>query len=205
MVFTITGRLFIVTVFFFFGISNISYSQNKNYIDSLQRFQENYIKTHGAVKGKERQYLRFFPVSEKYLVNSSVERIYEAPWFKMETSGKEKKVYRVYAILKFQFSDTVCKLHVYQSQQLMGMKEYADHLFIPFTDLTTGEESYENGRYMEMTIADLEKESYLLDFNKAYNPYCAYISDVYNCPLPPKENALPVAIKAGEMKFEKLH
>src|SRR5690349_9579885 len=91
-----------------------SYSQKGNYSDSLRRFQQNYINTHGAVKGSDRKYLHFFPVDQQYAVDTRVERIYEAPWFKMETSGKEKKVYRLYAILHFRLNDTVCKLHVYQ-------------------------------------------------------------------------------------------
>jgi uncharacterized protein len=180
-------------------------AQQSGYYDSLQSYQENYVKKHGAVKAKDKEHLHFFPVSEKYRVNTRVERIYDAPWFKMETSGKEKKVYRTYAVLHFLLDGVAYKLHVYQSQELMDIKKYADHLFIPFTDLTTGEESYENGRYIDLTIDELEPGTCFVDFNKAYNPYCAYITDVYNCPLPPKENDLPVAIKAGEMKFGKLH
>ena len=171
----------------------------------MQVFQQDYVKTHGAVKGGDRKHLHFFPIDEKYKVSTRVEKIYEAPWFKMETSGKEKKVYRVYAILHFKVNDSLYKLQVYQSQELMGIKEYVDYLFIPFTDLTTGEESYENGRYIEMKTAELEGDTYILDFNKAYNPYCAYVSNVYNCPIPPRENDLPVAIRAGEMKFGKGH
>jgi len=185
--------------------SSVAAAQGNTYADSIRLFHAKYIKEHGAVKNADRKHLHFFPADEKYRVAATVERIFEAPWFRMETSGKEKKVHRVYAILTFRLHDTTCKLYVYQSQQLMGMKEYADHLFIPFTDLTSGEESYENGRYIDLTIDDLENGYYLLDFNKAYNPYCAYVSDVYNCPVPPKENDLPVPIRAGEMKFGKSH
>ncbi len=195
----------LVSVLLFICIYFPIAAQQSDYIDSIKSFQENYIKTHGAVKGANREHLHFFPANEKYRVNARVERIYEAPWFKMETSGKEKKVYRTYAVLHFQLEGSSYKLHVYQSQQLMAMKEYADHLFIPFTDLTIGEESYENGRYIDIMIADLEGSNYIIDFNKSYNPYCAYISEVYNCPVPPKENDLSVMIKAGEMKFGKLH
>ncbi len=183
----------------------VAAAQGNNYTDSIRSFQAKYIKEHGAVKNADRKYLHFFPADEKFRVAARVERIYEAPWFSMETSGKEKKVYRIYAILTFRINDTSCKLHVYQSQQLMGLKEYADHLFIPFTDLTSGDETYENGRYIDMSIDDLENGYYLLDFNKAYNPYCAYGSDMYNCPVPPKENDLRVAILAGEKKFGKEH
>lgn len=196
---------FLAFTLFFFSVCFSTSAQQSDYIDSIQSYQENYVKKHGAVKGNDKEHLHFFPVAEKYRVTAKVERIYEAPWFKMETSGKEKKVYRTYAVLHFQLGGTAYKLHVYQSQQLMEIKQYADHLFIPFTDLTSGEESYENGRYIDMTIDDLEAGTYIIDFNKAYNPYCAYITDVYNCPVPPKENNLPIPIKAGEMKFGKSH
>ena len=87
----------------------------------------------------------------------------------------------------------------------MAIKEYAESLFIPFTDLTCGEESYDNGRYIDLNIQDLESGSYIIDFTKAYNPYCAYISGVYNCPVPPAENNLVVAIRAGEKKYAASH
>ncbi|HNJ28593.1 MAG TPA: DUF1684 domain-containing protein, partial [Ferruginibacter sp.] len=80
-----------------------------------------------------------------------------------------------------------------------------DYLFVPFTDLTTGDESYGSGRYIEFYIQDIQGDGTLqLDFNKAYNPYCAYASG-FKCPIPPRENALNVAIKAGEKNFAKPH
>ena len=177
----------------------------KTYSDSLKDFQDNYVKTHGAVKQAERSDIHFFPIDKQYCVTARFEKIEEAPWFKMETSGKEKQIHRVYGILHFKLRDTTLKLEVYQSQKLMGTKEYADLLFVPFTDLTNGEESYENGRYIDLTLDDVKTGYYLLDFNKAYNPYCAYISNTYNCPIPPKANNLTVAVRAGEMKFAKGH
>ena len=176
-----------------------------SYNDSLEHFQQEYVKNHGVVKGDDKKHLRFFPVMAATRVQARVERIYDAPWFKMETSSKEKQVYRVYAVLHFSLHDTLLKLHVYQSQRLMETKEYADYLFIPFTDFTSGNESYDNGRYIDLMTTDLETGIYFIDFNKAYNPYCAYVSGQYSCPVPPKENDLPVAIRAGEMKFEKEH
>src|SRR5262249_19523427 len=155
----------------------ISYSlqAQQSYKDSLQDYQQQYVKKHEVIKGDDRKFIHFFPVNEKYRITARFEQIDNAPWFKMETSGKEKKAYRVYGILYFKLNDTALKLHVYQSQSLMNTKEYADYLFIPFTDLTNGEESYENGRYIDLTFEDLKNGSYIIDFNKAYNPYCAYI------------------------------
>jgi uncharacterized protein (DUF1684 family) len=70
-----------------------------------------------------------------------------------------------------------------------------ERLFVPFTDATTGQETYGAGRYL-----DLDRTStgiYVVDFNTAYNPYCAY-NPTYDCPVPPKDNRLPVPIRAGE-------
>ncbi|MBL0307513.1 MAG: DUF1684 domain-containing protein [Chitinophagaceae bacterium] len=187
-----------------FSLSGFSVvAQTGNYNKYIQEYQQAYSKNHEVVKGDDKKNIRFFPADESFRIQSSFERIYEAPWFKMETSGKEKKIYRDYGILRFTIKDTSLKLHIYQSQHLMSVKEYSNHLFIPFTDLSNGEESYENGRYIDLVIADVENGKYVIDFNKAYNPYCAYINNVYNCPVPPKENNLNVAIKAGEMKYGK--
>lgn len=180
-------------------------AQAPHYPDSINAFRENYISTHAVIKEKDRQGLQFFPVDTAYCTTVRVERIYEAPWFAMPTSGKISKTFRVYALLHFSVNGVPVKLNVYQSQQLMQSDAYKDYLFIPFTDLTNGEQTYENGRYIDLLTGDLEKEVCYIDFNKAYNPYCAYVSNVYNCPIPPAENHLGIPIKAGEKKFNQSH
>ena len=80
--------------------------------------------------------------------------------------------------------------------------EYKDYLFIPFTDATNGNETYEGGRYIDILITDISNNTVVIDFNKAYNPYCCYATG-YHCPIPPKENALSVTINAGEKKYTK--
>jgi len=177
----------------------------ENYRDSLLAYQENYIKTHAVVKGKDRQLIHFFQPDETFRVIARMERIYEAPWIKIPTSANEFQVHRVFGILHFQIHDTLLTLPVYQSQDLMATKEYADYLFVPFTDKSCGEETYENGRYIDLLLEDVASGTCLLDFNRSYNPYCAYITGKFSCPIPPKENDLPVAIHAGEMKFGKAH
>ena len=120
----------------------------------------------------------------------------------MSTSGKTKQQYRVYGIIHFNLHDTAVSLTIYQSRSLMSSEKYKEHLFIPFTDLTSGRETYGGGRYIDLSISDISNNTYIIDFNKAYNPYCAYTTG-YNCPIPPKENDLSVAIKAGEMNYMK--
>lgn len=182
-----------------------SWSQDKVYLDSLQSFRDKYVNEHEVIKDKERELLRFYPIDKKYAVQARFEKVDEVPWFQLETSGTLKKTYRVYGILHFMLENIPLQLQVYQSKDLLATTKYADYLLIAFTDKTCGEETYENGRYIDATTGEMESGSYLLDFNKGYNPYCAYISNKYNCPVPPKENDLDVFIRSGEKKFGKDH
>jgi uncharacterized protein len=197
------NRFFITLIAFLFVLP--ASAQVNSYADSLKKHQDKYAKEHGVIRGKDKENLIFFPINEAYRVNATFERVYESAWFKMETSGKVKQTYRRYGTIRFSIHDTSLTLNVYQSEDLMKVKQYADYLFIPFTDITNGESSYENGRYLDIIIEDVKKGNLLIDFNKAYNPYCAYVSGVFNCPIPPEENNLSVAIAAGEMKYGKAH
>ena len=196
-------RIFLVFISLLFV--SISFAQSKTYKDSIESHFTKYVKEHEVVTGKDKELISFFPVNEKYLINCRFERTINSPWFRMESSGPIKKNYRVYGKIHFSINDTAVILNIYQSQDLMGTQQYRDHLFIPFTDATSGEETYESGRYIDLEINDIKNDKVLIDFNKAYNPYCAYISGKFNCPIPPDENRLVVSIRAGEKAFSKAH
>lgn len=174
-----------------------------SYIDSMQHRIKRYIDSHSVVKGEDKKHLHFFDVDPKYKVVTRFEKAQTAEWFEMPTTGKIKKAYRVYGVLSFTINDTLVKMNVYQAQGLMEIDQYKNHLFLPFTDATTGVETYETGRYLDLKATDIKNNEIIVDFNKAYNPYCAYVSGVYNCPIPPKENHLAVAIRAGEKAYSK--
>lgn len=173
-----------------------------SYEDSLNLFLKKYVADHEVVTGADKQKMKFYPVQVQYRITTAFERKENSPWFMMSTSGKTKQQYRVYGIVRFNIHDTTIALHIYQSRSLMSSEKYKEHLFIPFTDLTSGRETYGGGRYIDLNIADINNNTYVIDFNKAYNPYCAYTTG-YNCPIPPKENDLAVAVKAGEMNYMK--
>jgi uncharacterized protein (DUF1684 family) len=194
-------RIFFILVSFAFTSSVLA--QSKSYRDSIESYFKKYVKEHEVVSGKDKEFMSFFPVNEKYRMTSRFERTLNSPWFRMESSGPIKKNYRIYGTIHFTINDTSVTLNIYQSQDLMTTKEYKDHLFIPFTDATSGEETYESGRYIDLEIKDILEDKVLIDFNKAYNPYCAYVKGKYSCPIPPRENYLPVAIEAGEKIFGK--
>ena len=194
-----------VTCFLFFLLFSLPVFSQDIYEDSIRTFQKNYVNTHEVVKGADKKAMAFYPVDKTYKVKASFEKSAESKWIHFPTSGKLTKVFKEFGALSFTLHGQPHKLIAYQSQDLMASPELASYLFLPFTDLTTGKETYDGGRYMDLSITDRQDGFLELDFNKAYNPYCAYVSGIYNCPIPPKENALSIAIKAGEKNFSRQH
>ena len=146
---------------------------------------------------KEFKGIHFFPVDMNYLVTAKFVRTPGEKVFAMPTSGKITKQYVKYAEATFTLQGKQYKLSVYQSIDLESQRKYRDYLFIPVRDATSGKETYGGGRYIDLTIP--QGDSITINFNKAYQPYCAY-TEGYNCPIPPRENYLPVKIEAG-VKF----
>lgn len=144
--------------------------------------------------------LHFFPTNKDYKITANFERTPDEPIFEMQTTTDRKPLYTQYGIATFTLDNKEFTLRIYQNQKLILDPEYVDHLFIPFNDLTNGAETYDGGRYIDLEIP--KGNTIIIDFNKAYNPYCAY-NDKYSCPIPPRENNLVVKIKAGILNFEK--
>lgn len=115
--------------------------------------------------------------------------------FKMPTSTDRTPIYRRYGLIQFAINDSIFELEVYQNMALRKEEGFEDYLFIPFRDGTSRIETYGGGRYLDVRIPD--GKELLIDFNLAYNPYCAY-SHRYSCPIPPVVNTLDVKIMAGE-------
>ncbi|WP_051167046.1 DUF1684 domain-containing protein [Hymenobacter norwichensis] len=142
--------------------------------------------------------LPFFPIRYEACVLARFVRDSSQASFAMPTSTERKAMYRKYGELHFVLEGKPQHLTVYQSLDLLRRKEYQDYLFVPFTDLTNGRSSYGGGRYLDLRLGQIKDGQLVLDFNRAYNPFCAY-SSAYSCPVPPPENRLPVAIEAGVM------
>ena len=190
-----------ISLVFFFAIL---FAQQHKYEDSLLAFQKDYTANHEIVKGKQKTFFRFFPVNKNYSITADFEKINDSAITSMKTSGSIKKDFVRYGYVYFKINKQQCKLTIYQSLALKGKQEFENYIFLPFTDLSSGAESYGGGRYLDFKEADIISGKLQIDFNKAYNPYCAYTTG-YNCPVPPRENDLPVAIKAGEKTFGKKH
>ncbi len=117
--------------------------------------------------------------------------------FGMKTSTEREPKYQAVGTLHFTLAGKEEQLTVYRNIDLSRLEDYRNYLFVPFTDLTNGESTYGGGRYLDLDgPLGTEVE---LDFNRAYNPYCAY-GGRYSCPIPPEENHLEVAVRAGVLK-----
>jgi len=155
------------------------------------------------LESKDRKRFRgldYFPPDLTYRVKAKFVPNENPVFFKMKTTTSRLPDYVKYGEVHFTIENRPYKLEVYQSPEIIQRPGYADYLFIPFTDLTNGETTYEGGRYLEMRIPD--SEEVIVDFNMAYNPYCAY-SPKFSCPIPPEANHLDLAIPAGEKKYKK--
>lgn len=142
--------------------------------------------------------LNYFEAAPCYRVSVAFTVDTSTAVFKMPTNTDRKPNYRIYGYIDFKISDTAGRLTAYQNMDLNDHPEYGGYLFVPFSDKTNGHLSYGAGRYLDIPIPD--EKNFIIDFNEAYNPYCAY-SDRWSCPLVPFENYLEVGIPAGEMKY----
>jgi uncharacterized protein len=140
--------------------------------------------------------LKYFPANEKFNIKSKLETIEEKKVVLLGTSDSKEQKYLEYAYAIFELDGVKNKLLILES---MEMGPQRGQLFLAFADETSGIETYGAGRYLDVKKVP-GATSVELDFNLAYNPYCAY-SDSFSCPFPPKENILKVAILAGEKNY----
>ncbi len=136
----------------------------------------------------------FFAVNQSYKITAEFIRSTDIVTFQMKTSTSRLPTYDKYGVAKFTLNGKQYQLTLYQSHRLRESEKYKNYLFLPYTDLTNGFESYGGGRYIDLTIP--EDNQIVIDFNKSYAPSCAYNHD-YSCPVPPEENHLDIRIEAG--------
>lgn len=188
-------------------VSSTVFAQNKDAIKDIKAHQEEQntqfrTKGRSPLREEDRKYfksLEFFDIDLDYRVKAKFVRTPNEEVFIAGTSSGKTKYLIKYGVLHFSIKGEKLQLAVYQSQKLLMNPLYKDYLFLPFNDLTNGNTTYTGGRFIDLTIP--EGDTVLVDFNKAYNPYCAY-SDGWNCTIPPIENNLKVEIIAGVKKFK---
>jgi uncharacterized protein (DUF1684 family) len=200
-----------ISFMFLTFVFSIAYSQDdvlaRKEIETHREKQQNEFrdKEKSPLSPKERRKfkgLNYYPIDLKYRVAAKFVRMDNQPLFKMKTTTDRLPEYLKYGEVMFTIDGQEFKLEVYQSPDIMKRPGYEDYLFIPFTDSTNGNETYEVGRYIEFRIP--KSEAVIVDFNQSYNPYCSY-SPNFSCPIPPESNQLSIRIPAGEKKFGDKH
>ncbi len=196
--------LIILLVLLLIGCRKKYTQEELAYINKIQkiRVEKNYFMKNDPnspfnYKGKVKFHeLIYYDINPDFVFRSKLYEYSSKDTIKIfGTKGEERKTVR-FGYLKIKYQNENYKINVYENQSKNGYKYYS----IWFTDKTTNKETYGVGRYL-----DFEKQSdpdyiYTIDFNLAYNPYCAYNSN-YSCAIPTKEDFIPIEIKAGEKKF----
>lgn len=190
----------LILVLFVFSFGNAQ--TNKEILKEIKKVQtelnEEYFNPETSILDSLDQItfkgLKFYPIDLKYRVEAKFVRTPDEKPFLMKTSTERLPEYVKYGVAHFSFDGKKLKLDLFQSTNHENEEGYEDYLFLPYTDLTSGDGSYGGGKYIDIRIP--EGDILVIDFNKAYNPYCAY-SHRYSCPIPPEENDLLIRIEAG--------
>lgn len=138
--------------------------------------------------------LRYFPPNPEYRVKATLSPVTMNKLMQLPTTTGEQEKFIKHSTAEFTIDGVPCRALLLESGELAAPKQ----LFLFFVDETSTRSTYGGGRYLDVDYP--EGNTVTLDFNKAYNPYCAY-NETYSCPVPPRQNNLPVAIKAGEKKY----
>ncbi len=200
--------LSILVCFLFFGCAK----KNPSYENEIKLFQYDLnVEFSDATKSpltaedlKTFKALDFFDIDESYNIEANFELTPNTPIFEMPTTTDRLPLYRKYGMAHFTLNGEKIALSIYQNQQLMTDFTYKNYLFLPFNDTTNGTLTYGGGRFIDLEIPKEGSKTIRIDFNKAYNPLCAY-NHTFSCPIPPKENNLPIAISAGVKAFKQNH
>jgi len=203
-------RLLLLSVLFFTLISCSSTDKKKSYEAQIKEFQYRLNVEYADKKTspltedgfKTFKSLEYFPIDSTYKVTATLTYLKDMPVFKMETTTDRLPLYKMYLLAKFTLNGEEFEIPIYQSQELLTDPQYRDYLFLPFKDLTNGKSSYAGGRFLDLELPKNGAKTMVIDFNKAYNPYCAY-NHKFSCPIPPDANVLEVAIPAGVKAYKK--
>ena len=189
-----------------FSVNGQNAEEQTEVIKNFQIEQNDFFKAKktSPLTRKERKKFQahaYYPIDLDYVVEAKFVRIMKEDTVKLSSSAGKIKLYRPFAKVYFTIQNKECELTVYQSFRYREIEEYKNYIFLPFRDANSGVTSYGGGKYLDLEIP--KSNTIILNFNLAYNPYCAYTKG-YNCTIPPKENTLKIAVNAG-MKTPKGH
>lgn len=172
---------------------------DENYILEINQFWEGrheFFKSSEASpfvqKGVEYKEVTFFKPNPDYKVKGKLDRFTKRETLVLGNSDGTTTTYLKFANVNFKIKGQECSLLILKA---LG---FGNQYLLAFGDDTSGDKTYGGGRYLDIVVG--KSDQIILDFNKTYNPYCAYFAD-FTCPLPPPENLLEIAIEAGEKNY----
>lgn len=192
---------------FLFTASANAQSYKEQIAQHREAYKADFLKEERSpLKEADLKNLDFFKADIAYKTAATVTLLTDQKTFKMPTYAGTTADYIRYAKIDFKLNGKMLSMTLYRSIALLQHPVYKDLLFLPFTDETNKKTTYGGGRYIDLDLKTIKDGKIEIDFNKAYNPYCAYSSG-YRCPIPPEENDLAIAINAGEKMYkgEKKH
>ena len=198
-------RSILIYIFIFFTLIGNAQS-NKKLLRKINKFQKElnleFLNPKTTILDSLDQLsfigLEFYPASPKFYIKARFKRTPNETPFLMKTSTDRLPEYVKYGEAHFEMENKKIVLNIYQNIKYSKIDEFKNDLFLPFTDFTSGDGSYGGGRYIDLKIPD--NDLIVIDFNKSYNPYCAY-SHRFSCPIPPEENDVSLRIEAGIKNF----
>ena len=181
--------------------------RGQNYAASIREYRKQYIKDlldepRHPVKAGDERFLDFYEPDSVFRVVAQFTPTEGAKPFMIHTHSGKDKPFREFGVIRFTIHDTDGELHVYQMLDLVNNTVHQDELFVPFNDLTNYDFTFGGGRYIDLSAKDIKNGQIVVDFNKCYNPYCAF-AEGFSCPIPPEENHLVLEIRAGEKMYKK--
>ena len=199
LVLIVAGILF----YTIYGSASADEAQESQYLEEIlleRRDKDSFMRSDEQSPLKPEQKnnftgLKYFEPDPAYRIEARVEENKKKDLLVLATSDNKQKPFKKWGYAVFNLDGEEHRLLLLQTAQ--GLK--TEGLFLPFADATSANETYGAGRYLDLKMPKNGKIT--IDFNKAYNPYCAY-TDGFSCPFPPPENNLPVAIRAGEKSFQ---
>ena len=190
----------VVAIVYYSATTGAGDAEYKQQMEQSRRERDEYMKTsnESPFKSVEAPFtgLKYFDPNPKYRIVADLEPVQDKKMVLLKTSDNQEQRYLEYARAKFTLDGVPCSLLILE---VADSGPNRGTLFLAFADQSSAIETYGAGRYI-----DIKKipgaTSITLDFNTAYNPYCAY-SETFSCPLPPRENVLNVLIAAGEKNY----
>ncbi len=190
-------------------ISCASLKKQKNYSDELSAYRKTYKSgfledPRSPLNEDDLKHLDFYPPNQDWKLQCECSKVENAKPFELPTYSGITRTYIAHSKVKCAYKNQDLGFYLYKNLTQPANPLYKNYLFLPFKDETNSIETYGGGRYINLYESDIQDGKIVIDFNKCYNPWCAY-SDGYNCPIPPKDNHFELSVLAGEKSYKGNH